>query len=82
MQKIIKWNFKLHKYQDAEIDDRCSMYEDDMEAIVRCPNCNKDVAFGETYTSRQYHNDIGFGYAICEECHRKELRKIEKYKGR
>ena len=80
MKVVNKWNFKLHMYEDAQIDDKCSMFETDMDKIIKCANCNSDVAFGETYTSRQYHNDTGFGYAVCEKCYQKEWKLYQKNK--
>lgn len=80
MKVVNKWNFKAHLYEDAQIDDKCSMYEDDMDTIVKCPGCNKDVKYGDCYTSKQYHNDIGMGYAVCEKCYKKELKLYEENK--
>ena len=80
MKAVNKWNFKLHKYEDVQIDDKCSMYEDDMDKIIKCPNCNKDVKFGDCYTSKQYHNDFGFGYAVCGECYEKEWKQYQENK--
>ena len=79
MKNVKKWNFKKHEYEDAEIDDRCSMYEVDMEAIVKCPNCNEDVKFGDCYTSRQYHNNYGLGYAVCPKCYEIERKLDESF---
>ena len=82
MKKVQKWDFKKHCYEDALIDDECSLYEIDMNKIVKCPNCNKEVIFGDCYTSKQYHSDYGFGYAVCEECYEKERKQEIENKGR
>ena len=75
-----KWDFKKHKYERTQIDDNCSLYETDMEKIVKCPNCNKDVKFGDCYTSKQYHNNIGLGYAVCEDCYNNEWKLYKENK--
>ena len=82
MKKVQKWDFKNHYYEDELIDDKCSLYEKDMDKVVKCSNCNKEIRFGDCYTSRQYHNDYGFGYAVCEECFEKEMKQEMESKGR
>lgn len=32
--------------------------------------------FGEGYTSRLIHNDLGFGYAVCPRCYEAEFREM------
>ena len=51
-------------------------YSDDMDEIVNCPHCGKEVTFGSCYTSREIHTPNGFGYAVCEKCYDME-RAIE-----
>lgn len=72
-----KWNYKKHKYEDCMIPNswKVSLYETDMDTIVNCPHCGKEVRYGDTYTSRQFHNWVGLGYAVCEECYEKEWKR-------
>ena len=43
-----------------------------MDKIVNCANCGKELKFGECYTSKTIHTEIGMGYGVCEECYDKE----------
>ena len=70
--KALKWDEDAEKYDDVEISDEASLYEEDMDKVVACANCGQPKAFGECYTSRHYHNNVGFGYAVCPDCHFKE----------
>ena len=69
-----KWNCRTHKYEDYEIPDKwkVSLMESDMNVMVNCPHCGKKIRFGETYTSRQFHNWVGLGLGVCEKCYEKE----------
>lgn len=73
-----KWNYKNHNYDDYELPGNCKLYSNDMEEVVNCAQCGKEITFGESYTSFEIHNHIGFGYAVCEKCYQQEWkRKIE-----
>ena len=75
---VIKWNPKLHKYEEYNPKFPITMYSDNMELIVFCSQCGKKVKYGETFTSLEVHNNNGFGYAVCGECYNQEYkRKIE-----
>jgi hypothetical protein len=51
-----------------------------METLVNCASCGKKKEFGSMYTSQQIHNDMGFGYSVCEECYKKECELRKQYK--
>ena len=72
-----KWNYKTHKYNPYIVSDawNCKTYSNDMNEIVNCPHCGKEIKFGDCYTSLEIHTNIGFGYAVCEECHQKEIER-------
>lgn len=71
--KAYKWDFARREYDEADIPGTCSNYKDDFDELVTCPGCGKQVRFGDTFTSRLYHDRIGFGYGVCEKCHEGEL---------
>lgn len=83
--KINKWNFLTKEYDQVEIPNNrnISLYSNDMNQIIQCVNCGKEIRFGDSYTSRQYHSEMGFGYCVCDQCYKKEwelelkARKIE-----
>ena len=76
--EINKWNYKKHIYEKCMIPEgwNCKTYSSNMDEIVNCPHCGKELSFGETYTSMEFHTEMGFGYGVCEECysHEKERR--------
>lgn len=75
--KIKKWNYETHKYDDYEVPDEwnCKTFSFDMDEIINCPHCGKKIKIGDSYTSLELHNDFGFGYAVCDECYKKEWDK-------
>ena len=75
---VIKWNPKLHIYEEYNPKFPIVMHSEDMNLIVNCCQCGKKVKYGETFTSLEVHNNYGFGYAVCGDCYNEEYkRKIE-----
>lgn len=72
-----KWNYNKHQYEPYVIPDYyyLSTYENDMNKIVNCCQCLKEMKFGEGYTSMEVHTPVGFGYCVCEECYREEWKR-------
>ena len=72
-----KWNNTIHQYEPFEVpDDRqVALYTDDMNKFVQCANCGRIIKYGDSYTSRTIQTNMGFGYAICEDCYKKECEK-------
>lgn len=77
-----KWNYETHEYEPIEVPDEwnVSLYTENMDEIVNCPHCGKELRFGETYTSKEIHNWVGFGYGVCEECYEEEWKRRKKYR--
>jgi hypothetical protein len=75
-----KWNYDIHDYEPYEVPDdwNCKTYSVDMEEVVNCPQCGKKILFGDGYTSLEVHTDMGFGYAVCEQCYEKEWNRRKK----
>lgn len=72
-----RWNLKMKKYELYEVPENWNVpiYTDDMNEIVNCARCGKLISFGLCYTSRQIHNHVGFGYAVCPRCNDRELEE-------
>lgn len=68
-----RWDLEHSRYIGVEIPDACSTYRADFDAPVTCPNCGGTVRFGDTYTSRRWHDRMGFGYGVCGKCHELEV---------
>ncbi len=75
-----KWNCKTREYEDYEVPDEwnCHCYSNDMEEIVNCPHCGKELEFGDTYTSLEIHTAVGFGYGVCDKCYEEEWKRRRK----
>lgn len=79
--KLRRWNYEKREYLEVEIPENYNirLYCGDMEEIVNCPNCGKELKYGETYTSKEHHNSIGLCYGVCEDCHNEEWKRRMEY---
>lgn len=77
-----KWNVKSHTYEPYEIPDdwKIPLIDDNMDEIVNCVQCGKELPFGDGYTSLEVHTEIGIGYTVCHECYQKEIERKTKSK--
>lgn len=74
MKNIVKkWNFRTRQYEDYNLPDGSCAYNNDMDALVVCANCGGFTTFGKAYTSKRIHSELGFGYAVCENCYSEEV---------
>ena len=80
---IKKWDYPSHSYFSIPITSReplnIKTYSEDMNEIVNCCQCLKKVKFEDTYTSNEIHTDLGFGFAVCEDCYEEEWKRREYY---
>lgn len=67
--KAIYWIEKEHRYIDYDLPEGSSLIESNMDKTVSCACCGKKIKFGQSFTSRRIHSEMGFGYAVCEECY-------------
>jgi len=79
MLKVQKWNFKTREYEPYEVPDNWNIktFSLDMDEIVNCPHCGREIRFGDGYTSRMIHTKHGMGFAVCAECYSKEWEDEE-----
>lgn len=79
MTTLNRWNYDKQTYEPYDVPDNWNVksYSFDMDEIVNCPHCGKEVTFGSCYTSKEIHTPHGFGYAVCENCYNIE-REIDK----
>lgn len=75
--KLRKWNYETREYDPYEVPDDWELVltTQDMEQHVNCAQCGKDMTFGDGYTSREVHTNVGFGYPVCEQCYENERRR-------
>lgn len=63
MQKRNYAEKKYYPYQIPE-DWNCKWYSQDMEEEINCASCGKVFPYWKSYTSRQIHSSMGFGYGV------------------
>ena len=75
--QLKKWNNKTAVYDDYNVLDewKVKTYSGDMEEIINCAQCGKEVKVGETYTSLEVHTEVGFGYLVCPQCYEQEHKR-------
>lgn len=75
--ELQRWNYGDKKYYAFNIPDNWNvkMLTEDMEEMVNCPNCGLLLPFKHTYTSKEIHNSMGFGYWVCGKCYKEELER-------
>ena len=76
---LSKWNCKKHKYEPYEVPDEwdVKLYSDNMEEIVNCSQCGTELKYGATFTSKEIHNYVGLGFAVCYNCYQEEWKRKE-----
>lgn len=69
-----KWNYEKDDYDPYVIPGEwhTPLYTDNMDEIVNCVQCGKELTFGGCYTSKEIHSNIGIGYGVCPDCYEKE----------
>lgn len=72
-----KWDNAKREYEPYPVPDDwyVTCYEGSMDALINCAHCGKELTYGNAYTSREIHTSMGFGYAVCKECYRKEWER-------
>lgn len=73
MSKALKWIDEKKEYIPYDLPNGACLYTDNMEQEIACCQCGKKVKFGDCYTSRTIHTELGLGYAECEDCYCKDL---------
>lgn len=78
-----RWNYEYHTYFTIPLTSRVPLniktYSEDMDEIVNCCQCLKEIRFGDTYTSKEVHTDLGIGFAVCPECYEEEWERKKYY---
>lgn len=82
MKFLQRWDYDLHKYIPFVVPNECvfKIYSNNMDDIINCCQCFKEMKFAEGYTSMEVHTGAGFGYAVCEKCYDEEWERRRKYR--
>lgn len=72
-----KWNYQTRTYEPFKVPDawNVTFYSNDMDEIVNCPQCGRELKYGDTYISLEVHSPTGFGYGVCRACYDAENRR-------
>lgn len=70
-----KWNYETHEYDAYTLPKGAALYSSDMDKIINCASCGRTVVFGDTFTSFEIHDAVGFGYGVCPLCHAQEVKR-------
>lgn len=58
-------------------DWNVKVYSDDVDEIINCADCGKELRYGDAYTSLEIQSKKGFGYCVCKDCSdRENLRQM------
>lgn len=76
-----KWNYETHEYDlyETPIEWNVKCVGVDMDEIVNCAACGRELKYGDCYTSKELHTGGGIGYGVCWDCYQKEWERREKY---
>ena len=76
-----RWVYEKQEYIQCILPDGCTTISNKLDDEIVCAQCNKTIAFGESYCSWVIHTPVyGLGYCVCPECHEKEMEEGLKYK--
>lgn len=82
MRTLQKWNSKLGKYEPHIIPDSWEVTKYSALGLrCNCASCGVWIKYGQTYTSLEIHDQIGFGFAVCPKCHHKEMERAGRGRG-
>lgn len=72
---------KKKEYDEYYVPDNLNikLLTDNMNEIVNCSQCLKEVTYGSCFTSLEIHNHIGLGFPVCYECYREEWKRRGDY---
>lgn len=73
-----KWDYDAGRYLPMEVPDEwnVTISSYDLDEVINCPQCGCELTVGESYTSLEIHTPFfGFGYFVCEKCHKAEVQR-------
>ena len=80
LKVLRKWNYESRTYDEYYVpyEWNIKLLTNDMDEIINCPHCGKEFPYGESYTSKEIHNKVGFGYPVCSDCYEEEWERKRK----
>lgn len=74
------WNRQKQEYEEINISDGAKFYSNDMDEKITCASCEKEMTFGEGYTSFEIQTNGGMGYSVCSDCYENEVKRERLFK--
>ena len=81
--KAKKWNPKTQQYDiKVEITNRASFFDHNLEAIVCCANCEKELRVSDAIHSAEIHTlSRLYPFLICGSCYESEMERAKARSG-
>lgn len=76
-----KWNYKTHSYDPYNPSHKLTLMAE-LTDQVHCSACGKELPFGDCFTSKEIHTEMGLGYPVCEDCYNEEIARERESRGR
>ena len=70
--RVSIWQADKAKYVPYDLPDGAVIIANSGDEIT-CAKCGKKIKYDTSYCSRNIHNELGIGYAVCSDCYAKEL---------
>lgn len=72
---VVRYDRKTKKETEYKLPEGSEMYVEDLDSTICCASCGKKVVAGDTFTSMEIMNGMGFGYLVCEKCYEQEYKR-------
>lgn len=75
--KMFIWNFEKQDYEPYTVPKAwiVKTFSIDMDAVINCASCGRELKYGRSYTSRKIHTKGGFGFMVCKDCYDEEWKE-------
>ncbi len=74
--QLKRYNVTNKRYEPYEVPDEWIVTTYSALGLrVNCAQCGAYIKYGQSYTSLEVHDKVGFGYAVCPACHHEEMQR-------
>lgn len=82
MKRAFRWDPRSYEYLPCTLPEMAAVSRE-ISALVDCARCGKNIPYRTSCVSLLIHDEQGFGYAVCQDCAREELKELHDahYKG-
>ena len=77
LRVLRKWDYDDHDYRPYYVpaEWKVAVYSDDLNDVIQCAHCGKELTYGDSLTSLEIHTVLGMGYSVCSECYDGEFKR-------